>query len=404
MAHSTKAKELIELTERFSAHNYAPLDVVIKSASGVWIEDVDGKRYLDFLSAYSALNFGHHNPRITRAAHQQLDRLTLTSRAFFSEAFALLTRDLAKLCRKDKVLVMNSGAEAVETSIKAARRWAYEIKKVPHDEAEIVVFDGNFHGRTTTIVGFASSEDSRSGFGPFTPGFTMVPFGDASAVESAIGPNTAAVLVEPIQGEGGIIIPPEGYLKSLREVCTRHNVLLIADEIQTGLCRTGKLFACDHEGVEPDILVLAKSLGGGIVPISAIAANDDVMGVFNPGSHGSTFGGNPFACAVASEVIALINEERPEERTAELGSYALARFKAMTSRAVKAVRGRGLLIGIDIDPACGTAKDFCKKLKYEGVLCKDTRVQTLRIAPPLTISKDELDLGLEKFERVLRDA
>jgi ornithine--oxo-acid transaminase len=399
----SKSKQLIEMTEAFSAHNYAPLDVVIRSADGVWVEDVAGNRYLDFLAAYSALNFGHHNPRIIAAAHKQLDSLTLTSRAFFAEGFAYLCRDLAQLCRKDKVLVMNSGAEAVETSIKVTRRWAYQVKGVPENKAEIIVFDGNFHGRTTTIISFSTSEDGRRGFGPFTPGFVTVPFGDAEAFEAAITPYTAGVLVEPIQGEGGVIIPPDGYLTKLREICTRKNVLFISDEIQTGLCRTGKLFACDHENVEPDIVILAKSLGGGIVPISSIAANDDIMSVFTPGSHGSTMGGNPFASAIAREVIALINEEKPHQRAAELGAYAVSRLRAIKSSIIKEVRGRGLMIGIDVDPAAGTAKDFCKKLKYEGVLCKDTRSQTIRLAPPLMISKEDLDLGLYKFQKVFQD-
>ena len=401
MALDEKTKRFIEKTEAHAAHNYAPLPIVIKSAKGVWVTDVDGHRYLDFLSAYSALNFGHCNDRIAKVAHAQLDTLTLTSRAFYSEQFALLAEDLATFCRKDKVLVMNSGAEAVETSIKAARRWAYDVKKIPEDKAEIITCDGNFHGRTTTIVSFSTSEDSRRAFGPYTPGFTSVPFGDADAVEAAITPHTAAVMVEPIQGEGGVIIPPDGYLSQVREICTRYNVLLIADEIQTGMCRTGKIFACDHENVVPDIVILAKSLGGGISPISCIAANDAVMHVFSPGSHGSTMGGNPFACAIAREVIAIVHEEKPHERAAELGAYAVERLRAMRSPIVTEVRGRGLLIGIDIDPAAGTAKDFCKKLKYEGLLCKDTRMQTLRVAPPLIITKEELDLGLEKFERVL---
>ena len=401
MVHDERSQFLIQQTEAFAAHNYAPLPIVIKSGKGVWVEDVDGHRYLDFLSAYGALNFGHCNERIAAAARRQLDTLTLTSRAFFSEAFAELAKDLAAFCRKDKVLIMNSGAEAVETSIKAARKWAYEVKGVPENQAEIITFDGNFHGRTTTIVSFSTSDDSRRGFGPYTPGFVSVAYGDAAAIEAAITPRTAGVMIEPIQGEGGVIIPPDGYLRQVREICSKHNILLIADEIQTGICRTGKVFACDHEDVEGDIIILAKSLGGGIVPISSIAANDDIMKVFTPGSHGSTFGGAPFACAIAREVIALINEEKPHERAAELGAYAVARLRAMKSKIVREVRGRGLMIGIDIDPAAGTAKDFCKKLKYEGLLCKDTRMQTLRVAPPLVITKEELDLGLEKFERVL---
>jgi ornithine--oxo-acid transaminase len=394
-------KELVSLTETYCAHNYAPLEVVIHSAEGAWVTDVDGHRYIDFLSAYSALNFGHRNPRLIAAAHKQLDTLTLTSRAFLSDQIAYAGRDLARLCRKDKVLFMNSGAEVVETAIKAARRWGYDIKGIPNGEAEIIVFDNNFHGRTTTIVGFSTSADQQRGFGPFTPGFRLVPYGDAGAVEAAITSNTAGVIVEPILGEGGVIIPPHGFLSELREICSRHRVLLIADEIQTGMCRTGKIFACDHEGVVPDIYVLAKSLGGGIVPVSAIAADDEVMRVFTPGSHGSTFGGNPFACAIAREVVALIEEERPHERAAELGEYVLQRLRGISSPFVQAVRGRGLLLGIDIDPAAGTAKDFCKKLKYEGVLCKDTRQQTIRLAPPLMISHGDLDLALGAFERVL---
>jgi ornithine--oxo-acid transaminase len=298
---------------------------------------------------------------------------------------------------------MNSGAEAVETAIKAARKWGYESKGVPEGKAEIIVMDGNFHGRTTTIISFSSSDLSKKGFGPFTPGFVTVPYGDAAAFEAAITPHTVAVSVEPILGEGGVIIPPDGYLKAIRELCTKHNILMIADEIQTGLGRTGKIFACEHEGVTPDMYILAKSLGGGIVPISMVAANEPVMKVFTPGTHGSTFGGNPFACAIAREVLALIREDRPQDNAAELGAYALERLRRIKSKVIKEVRGRGLMIGIDIDPAAGTAKDYCKKLKEEGLLCKDTRVQTIRVAPPLTITKAELDYGLDIFEKVLGD-
>lgn len=395
------SRGIIELTKRFSAHNYGPLDVVLRSGEGSWVEDVDGKRYLDLLSAYGALNFGHKNPRIVKAAHEQLEKLTLVSRAFFAENFAYLCQELAQFCGKDKVLLMNSGAEAVETAVKAGRKWAYEVKGVPQGEAEIIVCSDNFHGRTTTIIGFSTSEDSRANFGPFTPGFRCVPYGDADAIEAAITDRTAAFIFEPILGEGGIIIPPDGYLRRVREICTRRKVLMVADEIQSGMCRTGKIFACDHESVSPDIYILAKSLGGGIVPVSAIAADDAVMNVFTPGTHGSTFGGNPFACAITREVLALIREEKPHERAAELGAYGLKRLQAIKPGIVSAVRGRGLWYGIDIDPKAGTAKDFCKKLKYEGVLCKDTRVQTIRVAPPLTISKEDLDWGLEKMAKVL---
>lgn len=394
------SKEIIELTEKFAANNYAPLEVVINRGQGAWVEDVDGKRYLDFLSAYSSLNFGHCNPRIVQAAHKQLDTLTMVSRAFHAENVGQLCKELAELCGKEKVLLMNTGAEAVETSIKCVRKWGYEVKQVPDGAAEIIVFDGNFHGRTTTIVGFSASELSRNGFGPFAPGFVRVPYGDSKAVEAAITPNTVAVLVEPILGEGGVIIPPDGFLSDLRELCTRNKVLLVADEIWTSLGRTGKIFACDHEGVVPDIYLMAKSLGGGITPISAVIANNDIMKVFTPGSHGSTLGGNPFACAVALAVLALVREEKPEQRAAELGAYMLERLKSMQSKYITQIRGRGLMIGVDIDSAAGTAKDFCKKLKKEGVLCKDTHQQTIRMAPPLIISREDLDWGLERVGTV----
>lgn len=398
---SKRSQELIELTEKYSAHNYAPLDVVLRSGEGAWVEDVDGHRYLDLLSAYSALNFGHKNPRITKVAREQLETLTLVSRAFFAETFAHLCKELADLCGMQKVLLMNSGAEAVETAIKAARRWGYDVKNIPHDRAEIVVFADSFHGRTTTIVGFSSSPENRRSFGPFSEGFKIVEFGNLAALEEAITENTAAVIFEPILGEGGVIIPPSGFLKTLREICTRRNVLMIADEIQTGLCRTGKIFACQHEDVVPDMYILGKSLGGGIVPISAIAANDEIMNVFTPGSHGSTFGGNPFACAIAREVVALIKEEKPHEHAAAMGAYFTEQLASLRLGCVEHIRSRGLMIGLDIDPGAGSAKDFCKKLKYEGVLCKDTRVQTIRVAPPLIISKHDLDWALERFAKVL---
>lgn len=398
---SKGSQELIELTEKYSAHNYAPLDVVLRSGEGAWVEDVDGHRYLDLLSAYSALNFGHKNPRIIKVAHQQLETLTLVSRAFFAETFAYLCQELADLCGMQKVLLMNSGAEAVETAIKAARRWGYDVKNIPHDKAEIVVFSDSFHGRTTTIVGFSSSLENRRGFGPFSEGFKIVEFGNLAALEEAITENTAGVIFEPILGEGGVIIPPNGFLKTLREICTRRKILMIADEIQTGLCRTGKVFACQHEDVVPDMYILGKSLGGGIVPISAVVANNEIMNVFTPGSHGSTFGGNPFACAIAREVVALIKEEKPHEKAAALGAYFVEQLKSLRLGCVEQIRGRGLMIGLDIDPAGGSAKDFCKKLKYEGILCKDTRTQTIRVAPPLIISKDDLDWALERFAKVL---
>jgi ornithine--oxo-acid transaminase len=398
------SQNIIDLTEHYSANNYAPLPVVIRSGEGVWVEDVDGKRYIDFLSAYSSLNFGHRHPRLTRAAHQQLDTLTIVSRAFYAENVGYLCKELCELSGKEKVLLMNTGAEAVETAIKLTRKWGYESKGVPDDQAEIIVFAGNFHGRTTTIVGFSSSELSRKGFGPFAPGFKVVPYGDLQAVQNAVTKNTVSIIVEPILGEGGVIIPPDGFLRGIRDICTRNNILMVADEIWTGLCRTGRLFCCEYEGVVPDVYLLAKSLGGGIVPISAVMANNDIMKVLTPGTHGSTLGGNPFACAIAREVLAIIREEKPQERAAELGSYMLSRLQAMKSKYITAIRGRGLMIGIDIDPAAGTAKDFCKKLKYEGVLCKDTHMQTIRMAPPLIISKADLDSALEKIEKVFTSA
>jgi ornithine--oxo-acid transaminase len=395
------SRSIIEQTECYSANNYAPLEVVVKRGEGAWVEDVDGRRYLDFLSAYSCLNFGHRNPRLIKAAKQQLDNLTMVSRAFYADNVGALCQELANLCGKEKVLLMNSGAEAVESAIKCVRKWGYEVKGVPEGQAEIIVFDGNFHGRTTTIVGFSSSELSRKGFGPFAPGFVRVPYGDLAAVERAITPNTVAILVEPILGEGGVIIPPDGFLRGIRALCNRDNrVLFIADEIWTAFGRTGKLFACDHEGVVPDIYLLAKSLGGGIVPISAVVANAEILKVLTPGTHGTTLGGNPLACAVALEVLALLREEHPERRSAELGAYMLEALRSMQSKHIKALRGRGLMIGIDIDPGSGTAKDFCKKLILEGVICKDTHVQTIRIAPPLIISKEDLDLGIERMARV----
>lgn len=395
-----KSQELIELTEKYSAHNYAPLDVVLQRGEGVWLTDVEGKRYMDFSSAYSSMNFGHCNPRIVRAAHKQLDTLTIVSRAFYADQLAYLCQELCELVGKDKVLLMNTGAEAVETAVKMSRRWGYDVKGIPEDKAEIIAFKGNFHGRTTTIIGFSSSPDSRRGFGPFTPGFSLVAYGDAAALESAINPNTAAVIVEPILGEGGVILPPPGFLKAVRELCTKHNVLMIADEIWTALGRTGKLFACEHEGVIPDAYLVGKSLGGGLVAISGVFANEEVMKVFTPGSHGSTLGGNVLACAIAREVVALIKEEKPQERAAELGNYLIERLKAIRSTAIKEVRGRGLMIGVEIDSAAGKAKEFAKKLLHEGVLCKDTREQTLRFAPPLIITREQLDWALERIDRV----
>lgn len=394
------SEQHIELTEQYGAHNYAPLPVVISRGEGAWVWDVEGHRYLDMLSSYSALNFGHRHPRLLKAAHDQLDLLTLTSRAFYNDQVGPLCKDLAEFCNLDSVLLMNSGAEAVETAVKMARRWGYQRKGVPEDRAEILCLGGNFHGRTVSIISFSTSAESRKEFGPFTPGFKIVPFGDSDAVRAAISPMTVAILIEPIQGEGGVIIPPDGYLRALRALCDEHNVLLLADEIQTGMCRTGKRFACDWEGVLPDAYMLAKSLGGGIVPISAVIAKRDLMDVFTPGSHGSTFGGNPLACAVAREVLAFIREERPEDRSRELGDWFGSSLRAMASPYIGEVRQRGLFVGVDIRPEFGKAKEFCKKLKAVGILCKDTREQTIRFAPPLTISRSDLEWGLQQIRTV----
>ena len=395
------SKTHIALTEEFSAHNYSPLGVVVARAKGAHVWDVEGKRYLDMLSAYSALNFGHCNERLTRVAHEQLDTVTLTSRAFYNDQLGPLCRDLSRLANLEMVLPMTSGAEAVETSIKAARRWGYQVKGVAPEQAEIITFTGNFAGRTTTIISFTDSDESRHNFGPFTPGFKLARYGDLDDTAAVVTPNTVAILVEPIQGEGGIIIPPDGFMRGLRKLCDSENILLIADEIQTGLCRTGRVFGVDHENVRPDLMSIGKSLGGGITPLSALIGTRAVMQLFTPGSHGSTFGGNTFACRIAREVIALITEEQPEKRSAELGSYALNFLLAHRSKHVNAIRGRGLFVGIDIKPESGSAKDFCYRLKDKGILCKDTRKQTIRLAPPLMIDRSDLESALETIVAVL---
>lgn len=395
------AQQLIALEEKYGAHNYHPLDVVITRASGVWVWDVEGNRYLDFLAAYSAVNQGHCHPKIVEALKAQAERVTLTSRAFRNDQLGPLCQQLSELTGFAKFLPMNSGAEAVETAIKAARKWGYTVKGVPRDKAEIIAFEGNFHGRTTTIVGFSTEEQYRYGFGPFTPGFRVVPYGDLEAMASAINQNTVAVLVEPIQGEGGIIVPPSGYLKGLRELTQKHGVLLVVDEIQSGLGRTGKLFAYEHEGIRPDIVIIGKALGGGCVPISGILADDEVMGVFRPGDHGSTFGGNPLACAVARVALRVLVEEGMIENSARLGDYFLERLRAIASPHVKEVRGKGLWIGVELVPEAGGARRFCEGLQKEWLLCKETHVNTIRFAPPLVITKDELDWALERIAKVL---
>ncbi|WP_028656740.1 ornithine--oxo-acid transaminase [Nocardioides sp. J54] len=388
--------------EARTAHNYHPLPVVLRDGEGAWVTDVDGRRYLDFLAGYSALNFGHGHPRLLAAAHAQLDRLTLTSRAFVHDRFADFCAALGDLAGKDLVLPMNTGAEAVETAIKVSRKWGYDVKGVPADSARIVVAAGNFHGRTTTIVGFSDDPDARDGFGPFTPGFDLVPYGDLAALEAAITPSTVAVLIEPIQGEGGVIIPPDDYLHGVREVCTRERVLMVADEIQSGLGRTGRTFACDHADVVPDLYVLGKALGGGVVPVSAVVADRDVLGVLHPGQHGSTFGGNPLACAVGLEVVEMLRTGEHQAHAAELGVLLRERLQAMVGHGVVSFRSRGLWAGVDVDPALGTGRDVCERLVELGVLAKDTHGSTIRLAPPLVISADDLAWGLDQLEGALR--
>jgi len=390
--------------ERWTAHNYHPLPVVIEQADGAWVTDVDGRRYLDFLAGYSALNFGHRHPGLIAAAHAQLDRVTLTSRAFVHDQFAEFCHSLAEMCGKDLVLPMNTGAEAVETAIKVARAWGYRVKAVPAGQAEIVVAADNFHGRTTTIISFSTDPDARNDFGPYTPGFKIVPYGDLGALAEAVGPNTVAVLLEPIQGEAGVLVPPAGYLAGVRSVCDDNNVLFIADEIQSGLGRTGHTFAIEHDGVVPDMYVLGKALGGGIVPVSAVAANADVLGVLRPGEHGSTFGGNPLACAVGIEVVKLLATGEFQERSARLGERLHAGLNALVGQGVAAVRGRGLWAGVDIDPALMTGRQVCERLAARGVLAKDTHGSTIRLAPPLTVDEADLEHAVAQLKAVLDEA
>ncbi|MGC9023878.1 MAG: ornithine--oxo-acid transaminase [Chloroflexia bacterium] len=396
-----RTQDYIELEETYGAHNYRPLDVVICRAEGVWMWDVEGRRYLDCLSAYSAVNQGHCHPRLLRALTEQAGRVTLTSRAFRNDQLPLLEKELCELTGYEMVLLMNSGAEAVETALKAARKWGYTVKGVPADRAEVIVCAGNFHGRTITIISFSSEPQYREGFGPLTPGFVTIPYGDARALEEAITPHTVAFLVEPVQGEGGVIVPPEGYLRQVREICTRHNVLLMADEIQTGLGRCGKLLACDWEGVRPDVLILGKALSGGFYPVSAVLASWEVLGVFRPGDHGSTFGGNPLGCAVAREALRVTVEEKLPERAAELGAYLLGRLSRLESEHIREVRGKGLLIGVELQAEAGGARRFCEALQEHGLLCKETHEHVIRLAPPLVVTKEELDWALERLEAVL---
>jgi ornithine--oxo-acid transaminase len=394
-------QDYITLEDQYNAHNYKPLDTVITRAKGAWVWDVEGFKYLDCLSAYSAVNQGHCHPRIVQAMVEQAQKLALTSRAFRNDQLPLLAKELCELTGYEMMLPMNSGAEAVETAIKAARKWGYTFKGVTDDHAEIVTCSGNFHGRTITIVSFSPDEQYRDSFGPFTPGFKLIPYGDADALERAITPNTVAFLVEPIQGEGGVVVPPEGYIRRIREICTAHDVLMIADEIQTGLGRTGTLLACEHEGVRPDVVTLGKALSGGMYPVSAVLASQEVLGVFQPGDHGSTFGGNPLACTVAREALKVILEENLCQRSAELGEYLMARLREIESPHVALCRGKGLFVGIVLKPKAGGARRFCEALKERGVLAKDTHETVIRLAPPLIITKEELDWAIERIAEVL---
>ncbi|KAA0099032.1 ornithine--oxo-acid transaminase [Mycolicibacterium sp. P1-18] len=394
----------IALDDHYAAHNYSPLPVVAASAEGAWITDVEGRRYLDCLAAYSAVNFGHRNPEVIATAHAQLDTVTLVSRAFHSDRLGPFCAALADLCGKDMVLPMNSGAEAVESGIKVARKWGTDVKGVATDQSNIIVAHNNFHGRTTTIISFSDDDTARRGFGPYTPGFRAVPFGDADALAAAIDENTVAVLLEPIQGEAGIIVPAEDYLPRVRALCTERNVLMIADEIQAGLARTGRTFACDHWDVVPDVYLLGKALGGGVVPLSAVVADRDVLGVLHPGEHGSTFGGNPLATAIGTTVVSMLARGEFQSRSAELGERLHARLRGLVGHGVLAVRGMGLWAGVDVDPRIGTGKSVSLRLAALGVLVKDTHGSTLRFAPPIVITEEEIDWAVDQFARVLTDA
>jgi len=392
------SQKIIEQTNRLGANNYYPLPIVISRAEGVWVEDPEGERYMDMLSSYSALNQGHRHPKIIEALINQAQQVTLTSRAFHNDQLYRFYEKLSAITGKNKILPMNTGAEAVETAIKAIRRWAYDVKKVPDNQAEIIVCEGNFHGRTTTITSFSSEETYKRGFGPFSPGFKLIPYGDAQALRQAITPNTAAFLMEPIQGEAGIIIPREGYLKEVYEISRQNKVLFVADEIQTGFGRTGKMFACDWEGISPDVYILGKALGGGVFPISAVAADETILGVFEPGSHGSTFGGNPLGCAVAVAAMEVVEKEKLVEKSLELGNYFITRLKEIHNPLIREVRGKGLFIGVELERP---ARPYCEELQRIGLLCKETHENIIRFAPPLTISREELDWAYERIEKVL---
>ena len=396
-------EQLIALERTYCADNYAPLPVVLHSGAGAWLTDIHGKRYLDLMSAYSATSFGHGHPRLLAALVRQAGTLAMTSRAYYTDRLGPFLQRLCEMTRMDRALPMNTGAEAVETALKAARKWGYDVKGIAPDRAQVIVCAGNFAGRTTTIVGFSSEAQYRAGFGPFSPGFVSVPFGDAAALEAAITPDTAAFLVEPIQGEGGIIVPPDGYLAQCRALCTQHDVLLICDEVQTGLGRTGRLLASDFEGVRPDGLVLGKALGGGLLPVSAFLARDDVMSVFRPGDHGSTFGGNPLACAVGLAALEVLEEENLAQHAQVMGAMLMDRLHALRHPAIRDIRGRGLLIGMELDPAHISARDFCERLMARGILSKDTHGTVVRLAPPLIIDEQEIGIAVAGFAAILED-
>ncbi|HNX42339.1 MAG TPA: ornithine--oxo-acid transaminase [Candidatus Aminicenantes bacterium] len=395
------SQELMEMEHRYGAHNYHPLEVVISKAEGIWVEDPEGRRYIDMLSAYSAVNQGHRHPKIIKALKDQADLLTLTSRAFFNDRWPVFAKRLSEVTGKEMILPMNTGAEAVETAIKTMRKWGYLAKGVEKDKAEIIVFSENFHGRTTTIISFSVDPDAQENYGPFTPGFVVVPYDDVEAVERAVNKNTVGILVEPIQGEAGVVVPKEGFLKGLERIAKKNNVLLAVDEIQTGFCRTGKTFAFQHEGIDPDIIIMGKALGGGVFPVSAVAADKKILGVFQPGTHGSTFGGNPLGCAVALAAIDVLMEEKLADKAAELGAYFMEGIRKINSPKIKLVRGKGLLIGVVLNETAGKARIYTTALKEKGLLCKETHNWIIRFAPPLVITKEEIDLALGKIKEVL---
>ena len=398
-----KQQDYIYLEDKFGAHNYDPLDVVITKGEGVWVYDLDGNRYLDCLSSYSALNQGHVHPKILESLVTQAAKLTLTSRAFRNDQLPLFYKELCELTGYEMAITMNSGAEAVETALKIARKWAYQIKGVEKEKAEIIVADGNFHGRTITIISFSTEPSYRNGFGPFTPGFVIIPYGDSKAIEAAINNNTVGVMLEPVQGEGGVIIPKEGYLREVADICKRNNVLFIADEIQTGLGRTGKLFACDHEGVKPDIMIIGKALSGGFYPVSAVLSSEKILGLFKPGDHGSTFGGNPLAAAVARTALRVLTEENMIENAAIMGEYFTNQLQDLPQTNIKEIRSKGLLIGVEIKKESGRARKYCELLKNEGILAKETHETTIRFAPPLIIDKQTIDWAIPKISKVLSE-